>query len=196
MLYTGKGDGGTTKIFGCDQRFMKSSAVAEALGTVDELNSFLGICKIHAQNAGLFAGERPAAQLIENVQQDLFIVQAELAGAEKRMTREKIVVMETVIGDIEALLPPIRSFFVSGGTELAALFDTARTIARRAERRIVALYLERDENATPYGEGAAKPDRETHEQALAYANRLSSLLYALARLANRAAGATEAVPRY
>jgi len=196
MLYTGKGDTGTTKTFGCDQRFSKSSVVAEALGSVDELNSFLGLCKVRAQVARLSTGERLVHEIIDDVQQNLFIIQAELAGADKRMTRAKVADIEKLIGVIEQTLPPIHTFFVSGGTELATLFDIVRTITRRAERSIVAFYLERDENATPYGQNEAEPSLEIHEQALAYANRLSSLLYAFARLANHQAGVSEENPRY
>jgi cob(I)alamin adenosyltransferase len=115
-------------------------------------------------------------------QQDLFVVQAELAGADKRMTEERVRAIETIIADAEKTLPPIRSFFVSGGTELAASLDHARTVARRAERRAIAA-LETD--------GAPKKT-----PLLAYLNRLSSLLYALARLANYRAGAEEEKPKY
>ncbi|HEX8946604.1 MAG TPA: cob(I)yrinic acid a,c-diamide adenosyltransferase [Candidatus Paceibacterota bacterium] len=196
MLYTRKGDTGTTKIFGCDQRFSKSSAVAEALGAVDELNSFLGLCKVRAKETELSVGERAVSALVEEVQQNLFIVQAGLAGADKHLAREKIAVMEQAIGDIETVLPPITSFFVSGGTELAALFDVARTIARRAERRVVALYREQGEKSAVYGKDPTNSAPDIQEPILAYLNRLSSLLYALARLANHAAGITEDAPTY
>lgn len=196
MLYTRKGDKGTTKIFGCDQRFTKSSAVAEALGAVDELNSFLGLCKINPHAKELFVWKRPMNDFIDEIQQNLFIVQAELAGADKCITVDKIASMEAVIDEIEQTLPPIHSFFVSGGTELSTLFDVARTIARRAERSIVALFLERNETAMPYGQDAAKSDEEIPQHTLAYINRLSSLLYAFARLANHKAHIEETPPSY
>lgn len=196
MLYTRKGDKGTTKIFGCDQRFTKSSAVAQALGSVDELNSFLGLCKINPQAKELLVWKRPVQELIDEIQQNLFIVQAELAGADKCIAEDKITSMEAVIDEIEQTLPPIHSFFVSGGTELAALFDVARTIARRAERSIVALFIERDETVMSYGQDEAKPDKEIPQHTLAYINRLSSLLYAFARLANHKANVKESSPNY
>lgn len=197
MLYTRKGDGGTTKVFGCDQRFTKSSAIAEALGAVDELNSFLGLCKISARSNKLRVGERQVHNIVDDVQQNLFIVQAELAGADKHITADKITAMETVIGEVENMLPPIHSFFVSGGTELSTFFDVARTIARRAERSIVALYLGRGETL-PYGqkETDSVSNVETHKQILAYVNRLSSLLYAFARLANHIQNVDETSPTY
>ena len=176
MLYTGKGDDGTTKTFGCcDQRVSKSSAVTEALGVLDEINSFLGVIKVNPQAVSI-------AETLAEVQQNLFIVQAEIAGADKRITEEKVREMEVAIGAIEHELPPIKSFFVSGGTEIAALLDFARTLARRAERRVVAVAEE----------GAQAIGKET----LAYLNRLSSLLYALARQANPKSGITEEPPTY
>ena len=93
--------------------------------------------------------------------------------------------VEAWIASIESELPPIKSFFVSGGTELGAHCDVARTIARRAERRVVAA-LEIPNPATP----------DSKPPIFAYLNRLSSLLYALARLANHRAGITEEKPHY
>lgn len=196
MLYTGKGDKGTTKVFGCDQRFSKSSAVANALGSVDELNSFLGLCKVKATETQFALGEQSVAGILDEAQNQLFIVQAHLAGADKQLDEAAIKTVEKIIGDVEAALPPIHSFFVSGGTELGALFDVARTIARRAERAVVAYYREGDPATTPYGQDPNGPDIESHQSILAYANRLSSLLYAFARLATHQAGITEAAPHY
>ncbi|MBI5078148.1 MAG: cob(I)yrinic acid a,c-diamide adenosyltransferase [Candidatus Yonathbacteria bacterium] len=175
MLYTGKGDNGTTKTFGCGQRMSKSSAIAEALGALDEVNSFLGVVKVNPR----------ATEIVETiaiVQQNLFIVQAEVAGADKRIAEKKVREVEAVINAVEAELPPIKSFFVSGGTELAAMLDFARTLARRAERRVVGVAEERK---TTVG-----------KETLAYLNRLSSLLYVLARHANYKSGITEEPPTY
>lgn len=175
MLYTRKGDNGTTGTFGCDQKMSKSSVIAEALGTLDEINSFLGVCKV------LSEGSRNE-EVINRVQQNLFVVQAELAGADKTIAEEKVKEIESIVDGIEKELPPIKTFFVSGGTELASSFDFARTLARRAERRVVAVVEE----------GEVK----VGEQTLAYLNRLSSLLYALARLSNKNSGITEQSPTY
>lgn len=181
MLYTGKGDNGTTKLFGCDQRMSKSSAIAEALGSVDEINSLIGVLKMRGGDVVAVGGLNYHA-LLSDVQQDLFVVQAELAGAEKQIDRARVEKVESWINAIEHELPPITSFFVSGGTDLGALCDYARTIARRAERRVVGAMEE--------GTAADKPPM------LAYMNRLSSLLYALARLANHRAGVSEEKPHY
>ena len=181
-LFTGKGDGGTTKTFGCDQRISKSSAIAEALGTLDEVNSFLGLCKEKSKTAGFSLGEKTFAQIVHDTQKNLFIVQAELAGAEKLITEEKLREAEALVNAIEKELPPIKSFFISGGTELAATFDFARTLARRAERRVVAVHEE--------------GTRKVGDWTRAYLNRLSSVLYALARLSNFKSGITEESPDY
>jgi cob(I)alamin adenosyltransferase len=188
MLYTRKGDDGTTKTFGCDQkRISKSSSVAEALGAMDEANSFLGLCKVRAGEAGfsvrIGARTRLFSDIVHELQQNLFIVQAELAGAPgKTIKKIKITQLEKIIDTIERELPPIKTFFISGGSEIAALFDVARTLARRAERRVTAAA---DEGAVTIG---------THTRA--YLNRLSSVLYALARLSNHRAGIAEEAPAY
>lgn len=174
MLYTRKGDTGTTKTFGCDQRVSKSSSIAEALGSLDEINSFLGLIKIKA--------EENISETIGQIQQDLFIIQAELAGAKKTIAQEKVKWLEEIIDGIEKTLPPIKTFFISGGVELATLSDIARTIARRAERRVVGVV----------DEGKIKIGKET----MAYLNRLSSVLYAFARSFNHQANITEEAPKY
>lgn len=187
MLYTRKGDAGTTKTYGCDQRISKSSAVAEALGSLDEVNSFLGVVKVQAFAATVtgvpfqVAG-RSFGDILHGVQQTLFMVQAEVAGFPMQMTEVKVTEAEMYADAAEKILPPIKTFFISGGTELAASFDVARTLARRAERRVVAVAEE----------GTVKMSPTT----LAYLNRLSSLLYALARLSNHLSGIKEEPPAY
>lgn len=183
MLFTGRGDDGTTRTFDCDQaRISKSSSVAEALGAMDECNSFLGICKIECRTKKFTIGGLSFENIVEQVQQSMFIIQAEIAGAPKAIAREKVENMEKLINYIEKEMPPITTFFVSGGTKLAAHFDVARTLARRAERRVVAAA---EEGAITIGEHTRQ-----------YMNRLSSLLYALARLTNHKSGITEESPTY
>ncbi|OGI68133.1 ATP:cob(I)alamin adenosyltransferase [Candidatus Nomurabacteria bacterium RIFCSPHIGHO2_01_FULL_42_15] len=184
MLYTRKGDTGTTKTFGCDQRVSKSSSIAEALGSLDEINSFLGLIKVKAGKVkfNLPVTEITVSEIINRIQQDLFIIQAELAGAGKTITAEKVKWLEEIIDGIEKILPPIKTFFVAGGVELATLSDIARTIARRAERRVVGVV----------DEGKVKVGKDT----LAYLNRLSSVLYAFARSFNHIANIQEEAPKY
>lgn len=187
MLYTGKGDNGTTKLFGCDQRMSKSSAIAEALGTVDEINAVIGFVKMKGKEV-LAVAPLNYHDMLSDVQQDLFVVQAELAGADKKMDVVRVKKIEDWIAAIEKELPPITSFFVSGGTELGAHCDVARTVARRAERRVVA--------ALEIPDTVAEPDKLAKPPVFAYLNRLSSLMYALARLANHRAGIEEEKPHY
>ena len=174
MLYTGKGDKGQTKLYHCDQRLSKSSLIAEALGSLDEINSFLGWCKVKAEERG------EIGKILKETQNHLFSIQAELAGAPKKLPQIAVTKIEKVVKKIEKELPPIKSFIVPGGTELSTMLDVARTIARRAERQVVS--VSKDVKLSP--------------ATLAFLNRLSSLLYALARLANHRAGIEEKKPSY
>lgn len=185
MLYTRKGDDGTTKTFGCSGRISKSSLVTEALGSLDEINSLLGWCKV---KSGGFDGlldlrgeQKTVSEIVGQLQQDLFVIQAELAGADKKISASRTIFLEEVTDNIEKDLPPITSFIVSGGTELSAMFDFARTIARRTERSVVKA---KDDNLT------------LSSEALSYLNRLSSILYALSRLVNAKSGVVEDKPHY
>ena len=171
-----------TTIFGCDQRISKSSAITEALGALDETNSFLGLCKVNKKAVSFKLSVISFSEIIHHVQQNLFIIQAEIAGSKKTIEKHKIKEIEKIIDAIEKTLPLIKTFFISGGTELAALFDVARTIARRAERRVVEV---NEEGKVKIGVNS-----------LSYLNRLSSLLYALARLTNHKSGITEQIPDY
>lgn len=182
-LFTGKGDDGSTSFFGCKQRSSKSSELAEALGSVDELNSLLGVVRTVAEptDVGL---EQSVPDILERVQHDLFILQAELADVahtgDKRISKEKVLWLEHVVESAEKELPPINSFLLSGATTTSGYLDYARAVARRAERRITRL-AEKETVADPLK---------------AYSNRLSSLLYALARLTAHKAGKKETPPSY
>lgn len=191
-LYTRKGDDGATQVFGCDQRISKSSAVAEALGVMDEVNSYLGICKVKAKEARFMIGENSFSEIIHNIQQNLFIVQAELAGATESISEQKVKEIEEIIDGIEKEIPKVSSFFISGSTELSAMFDFARTLARRAERRVVAVYEGTKFAYSESPEGNVGFGKHT----LQYLNRLSSLLYALARLSCHLFGIKEESPNY
>lgn len=188
-LYTGKGDGGTTKTFDAAPgvRISKASEMPEALGTLDELNSFIGLAKVKATQG--FDPEIPVgkkkhrlSQLLDDVQQTLFIVQAEVAGAPKRVGKAKVTQVELIVNTLEQMMPPITNFTVAGGTELSATLDVARTLARRAERRVVGV--------VELGLRKVSPNTK------AYLNRLSSLLFAFARYANTSAGIERETPKY
>ncbi|MEI7480241.1 MAG: cob(I)yrinic acid a,c-diamide adenosyltransferase [bacterium] len=185
MLYTKKGDDGLTTAFGCDQRISKSSAITEALGALDETNSFLGICKAKIKKDN--QSDRKIldikiSDLTEDIQNNLFVVQAEVAGADKNITTENIELIEKIIGEIEKELPPIKTFIVSGSCIHSANFDFARTLVRRAERRVVAVGEEGKVVVSKY--------------TLIYLNRLSSILFAVARLLAVQSEVKEMPPKY
>jgi cob(I)alamin adenosyltransferase len=180
MLFTRKGDSGTTKTFGCDQRISKSSAITEALGALDEANSFIGV--LRSETKLIDFGNTKISEILFTVQNDLFIIQAQAAGAEKNVTMEKVKWLEEIVGNIESQLPPIKTFLIPGENEISAHFDFARTLVRRAERRVVGVHEE----------NIAKISPET----LSYLNRLSSVMYAFARFTSQKSGEKENAPTY
>lgn len=193
MWYTGKGDGGTTKTLrqGAGVRISKSSCATEALGALDELNSYLGILKVQALALPLEVKGQSLAALLHAVQENLFIVQAEVAGAEKKIGGAKVKEVEALVDALARKVPPVKSFCIQGGAPkgrvgaaraLAAHLDFARALARRTERRVVAAVEQKEIRLSP--------------DTLAYANRLSSLLYALVRFLHHNAGVSEAAPSY
>jgi len=186
MFYTGKGDKGDTYFFGSEDRVLKSSLQAEALGSLDEINSLIGLCRAKMNSVRIRKRRRGGKrgfgipEILEQVQQDLFIIQASIAGAPKGLGREKIEFLEGIINGIEKELPPIKTFLLPGGTEISALLDYARAVSRRTER--VVVHYSKAHHVSP--------------QTLAYLNRLSSLLYALVRFINYKSGAREVPPNY
>lgn len=186
-LYTGLGDQGTTTLFNCDQgRISKSADIIEALGALDELNAYIGIVKVYSQieqmkivlnkkNSILFS------DILSEVQQTLFIIQAEIAGSPMTVKKIDLDKIEKVIKIVSGLLSPITSFTVSGGSVLSAEFDFGRTLARRCERRVIAVL---DDNVA------------LGKVTIAYLNRLSSLLFAMSRYANHILSIKEEHPKY
>lgn len=167
-------------LWGAGDRLKKDSPVFEALGTLDELVSFLGIVKTQEESQKHLIGERKLYEILEEIQNHLFIIQAELAGSQKKLGSEKVMWLEEGITKIEKNIPPIKSFFLPGGVEIAALLDYARTIARKTERRIIALSV----------------NSQVSDTIKQYINRLSSLLYTLARFVNVKEGKEEKPPTY
>lgn len=182
-FYTGKGDGGTTKLFDSPQgkRVSKSAPIFECLGMLDELNTLTGWCRVVAPRE-LEAGGKTVHDILLDVQDHLFTLQAEVAGAPKSISQTSVDSMNSLIGGIEKSLPEVKSFLVPGGTEFSARLDIARAVSRRVERRLVQLH----ESA----------ERAISDSSRAYANRLSSLFYALVRLENHRAGISERPPEY
>ncbi|MBW3592700.1 MAG: cob(I)yrinic acid a,c-diamide adenosyltransferase [Actinobacteria bacterium] len=168
-IYTRGGDAGGTSL-GDGTRVAKSHRRIEAYGTVDELNSIIGLV--------LARDVRPEFEpWLAQIQNELFDLGADLAvplGASRerlRVTDEQVARLEHLCDVVNERLPPLRSFVLPGGTEASALLHVARSVCRRAERLAVALHEE--EPVTP--------------AALAYLNRLSDLLFILARAANEGA---------
>ena len=182
-FYTGKGDTGTTKLFDSPQgvRVSKSAPVFECLGQLDELNSITGWCKAGCPDDFSVDG-RAGQDILRSVQDHLFTIQAEVAGAPKSIPAESVDAVSALVKSIESQLPEVKTFLVPGGTEYSARLDIARATARRAERRLVTLQ--------------ESGDRAISDTSRAYINRLSSLFYALTRLANHCTGAVETPPRY
>jgi cob(I)alamin adenosyltransferase len=173
-IYTRAGDAGETSL-GDGSRVSKADLRIEVYGTVDELNSFLGV---------VLAGDVPAEfrPWLEQVQNDLFDLGADLAVPLEDEKRERLRVTEAQVERLEQLcdlvnarLEPLKSFVLPGGCEAAARLHVARSVCRRAERLAVALSASQSVSPT----------------ALAYLNRLSDLLFILARAANADAGSPE-----
>jgi cob(I)alamin adenosyltransferase len=163
-IVTRTGDAGTTGL-GDGSRVAKDSPRIEAIGAVDELNSTLGLLLAERLPA-------PIAELLTDVQHDLFDLGGELSIPGHRALGEgRIAALEAAIEEHNARLAPLREFILPGGTRGAALAHVARTVCRRAERALVALAADAD---------VSSPARR-------YLNRLSDLLFVLARTLNRRA---------
>ena len=187
-LYTGLGDKGTTTLYHCDQgRISKSASIIEALGSLDELNAYLGIVKVYAKEEQVKLLLNPKksilfSDILNKIQQTLFIIQAEVAGGDMTVKKRDLVNIEDIIFVISEILPPITSFTVSGGSILSAELDFSRTLSRRCERRIIKII----------DEGNNKVGNIT----IAYLNRLSSVLFAMSRYVNYSLSIKEEHPEY
>jgi cob(I)alamin adenosyltransferase len=177
-IYTRTGDTGTTALFGGD-RVPKSHPRIDAYGTVDETNSVLGLVRALLPDA---PGKDRLGPLLTQIQDELFVLGADLAtpsdarASVPRINQQHVSQLEQAIDTFEADLSPLKHFILPGGTQVAANLHIARTICRRAERLTV--------------EAAAHED--IHDEATVYLNRLSDLLFVLARWANHQAGIDEA----
>lgn len=176
-IYTRTGDDGTTSLFGGD-RVEKANPRIAAYGTVDETNSVVGVARAHL-------GGEPGADRLDpvlgDVQEELFILGADLATPADakpvvpRIEGSHVTTVEERIDAFEADLPSLDRFILPGGTPAGASLHSARTVCRRGERLLVQ----------------ASESTPINDAALAYLNRLSDLLFVLARWANRQAGVRE-----
>jgi len=179
-LFTGKGDDGITSLFGSKERVSKASCQTKILGVLDETNTLIGVCKAKSRNFLYLINNSNLADILENVQQDLFVIQAIAAGSPKSFGTDRVKRLEDIIVSIEEELPPMKTFLLSGGTELSGFLDYARAVARRAERVFV---------------GCSKTEN-TPGEVIQYLNRLSSLLYVLTRFVNHKQEVKEIPPSY
>jgi cob(I)alamin adenosyltransferase len=173
-IYTKTGDRGDTSLFG-GQRVPKDALRIEAYGTLDELNSVLGMVRAENADAGVDS-------LLAPIQERLFEIGADLAtprSIEKRVVRRieprDATALEKSIDILDPALKPLKTFILPGGSRVAAQLHHARTVCRRAERVVVRLSRNED-----IGEGIP-----------VYLNRLSDLLFVLARSVNQKAGVPE-----
>ncbi len=174
-IYTKTGDAGETSLLG-GTRVPKDHLRVAAYGEVDETNAALGVVRAHA--------DRQLDSLLVAIQKQLFAIGAQLADpghavvalrAKAAVEAAQIQALEAAIDSREAALPPLRSFVLPGGAKGAALLHQARTVCRRAERAVVSLARE----------------AEIDPLILVYLNRLSDLLFVLARAENQRAGVPE-----
>jgi cob(I)alamin adenosyltransferase len=173
-IYTKTGDEGETGLFG-GGRVPKDDPRVQAYGAVDELNATLGF-------AAALEPPEFEADFLQSLQRDLFTIGAELATPDtarvkQRVGAERVSAMEAVIDTHEATLAPLKNFILPGGTPKAAALHVARTTCRRAERAVVS--LARDEQINP--------------TIIHFLNRLSDLLFVLARAVNKQAGRADIV---
>lgn len=171
-IYTKTGDEGDTVLWG-GRRVPKDHARIEAYGAIDELNAALGMARTEPLDSDVQA-------VLDRLQQELFVVGAELAAPDPiaapplRIDDRRIADLEDDIDRFDRRLPPLHNFVLPCGVRAAAALHVARTVCRRAERRVVTL--------------SAAPDQHVSACLLRYLNRLGDLLFVLARYANARAG--------
>lgn len=178
-IYTRTGDQGDTSLWGVagEKRIAKDSARVEAYGTVDEANAVLGLARTQLSDGPLDA-------ILEEVQHRLFSLGSDLATENPRrqhhLADEDVAALERAIDQYDGRLPPLTQFVLPAGTAAASALHLARTVVRRAERRVVALYRQ-------------EPGPGVHVR---YLNRLSDLLFTLARAANHQGGRGDVPARF
>jgi cob(I)alamin adenosyltransferase len=171
-IYTGFGDDGKTKLYG-GETVDKDNLRVEVYGTLDELNSLLGLVLTYPLNKNI-------EDNLVKIQNDLFCISSELATPESysRQINYKIINntdiqrLEKLIDDLENELTPLNNFILPGGSKVSALLHLCRTVCRRAERRLVSL----------------KKNSSIRHEIKIYLNRLSDLLFVAARYINKEEG--------
>ncbi len=171
-IYTRTGDAGETGLFD-GTRVLKSDARVATYGDVDELNAWLGLAR------SMLSHEAELAEMLVQIQRDLFALGARLADPSHRIAERvskieigaaDIVRLERWIDMLDSMLPPLRRFILAGGSNAGATLHVARTVCRRAERAMVAL--------------RSAGEEQVEAALIIYVNRLSDLLFVMARVAN------------
>jgi cob(I)alamin adenosyltransferase len=180
-IYTRTGDAGETSLFG-GTRVLKNDARVDAYGEVDELNAWVGLAVTSLRRGGPPPSGSDIADALVQIQRDLFALGAQLADPSERvasritkaaLAESDIERLERLIDKLEAELPPLQRFILAGGSEPGATLHLARTVCRRAERRMVGL------------------EAPVDNVLLRYVNRLSDLLFVMARSVNHRARVPE-----
>lgn len=168
-IYTRTGDKGKTSLFG-GKRVLKCSELVDVYGSIDELNSWVGLIASYIENADV-------QQFLYDIQRDLFVIGSTMAGWKGDLSGlpPMVTKMEERIDILDKELPKLSNFILPGGTPLSAHIHVARGIARRVERQVVRLAQEQDVDG----------------RVLTYVNRLSDLLFMLARFINYESGIRE-----
>lgn len=180
-IYTKKGDEGFTSLFGAGS-YSKDHIRIEAYGTVDELNSVIGAvtAEIAVVSANLDESESSSSflqmiHLLQEIQKQLFVIGAELATPNPSQKMEAgfiqlshVSILEKEIDQMETELKPLTQFILPGGSKPASLLHLARTVCRRAERKVISLFHE----------------EKVRSEVIVYLNRLSDYLFVMARFVN------------
>lgn len=170
-IYTKKGDKGETGLFSEKSesiRVSKDSIRVEAIGATDELNSYLGIVLNYCE-------DKNREKFIREIQTDLFTINSIIAGARLKFNKSRTTRLEKEIDKIDLIIPKLTTFVLPAGTQFATHLMYARTLARKAERRVAAL----------------NKAEKVHPNVVMYMNRLSDMIFTLFREANFNAGMKE-----
>jgi cob(I)alamin adenosyltransferase len=167
-IYTRTGDDGSTGL-GDGSRTQKDSLRVEAFGTVDELNSFIGLLLSHSLPTEI-------SEFLSGIQHDLFDLGGEISiPGREALTADYVTRIEVALDNYNAELTPLKEFILPGGSQTAALCHIIRTVCRRAERRLISL----------------KQEQSVSTQAICYLNRLSDFFFVLARYLNLEQGKSD-----
>jgi cob(I)alamin adenosyltransferase len=172
-IYTKTGDSGQTSLYG-GKRVLKSDVQVEAYGSVDELNSSLGVLISHLEKTN------PYSSFFISIQSDLFTIGSVLAGntLDMKGVVNRVSEMENLIDTLEKELPPLNHFILPQGSPVCTFAHLARAVCRRSERAVVWLF---------------QNNKESDRRIVMYLNRLSDLLFVYARLCNKIDGIDEIV---